>query len=405
MKRMVMGACMSLAAFVAAGCVTDEAIETEASTPPPDTSDVDERPKGPDPLVVVEDDTGSVAWYPPALPGDELEVVITLRGTAAPILHPDFVQRVGAVSAYMALTAPGAPIPDSLLPHAGAAERAVLADETAVDALRKEAQAIRESIAADNARAEAEAEAEAKAAAEAGVYTPLASTGCTAGQKTAAKNAYGAAYSAGGGSSGSKTCGNDQAFHSTTGTVYYCNFGACDQDYTLALGQCGAFDTVDNDCTTVGGKTTALRARFQTGPGSGATFQHYGLRYAFAYYNCSDTYTAVMRRKRGNDAWIYTDIDPHSMQIRVGGGAIPAPYALAHTFGLGGTAWHEDHDWDHDTSQSPFNSMNMVAQTDGFMCGDIIQRFRTYDASAGSCNGGDRLCTSTPCSGDGLCFE
>ena len=84
-----------------------------------------------------------------------------------------------------------------------------------------------------------------------------------------------------------------------------------------------------------------------------------------------------MRRKRGSGDWIYTTSDPHTMQIRVGGGACPPPYALAHTLGLGGSVWKEDHDWGHDTSSSPFNQMEMVAQNGGFMCGDLIQGFET----------------------------
>ncbi len=396
MKLIALGACVSVVALVAAGCATDEVGALETASPPDETVDAEDQSKGPHPLAVFEDDTGSVALYPPTQPGDELEVEITFRGIAAPILHPDFVQKVGAVGAFMTLMERGSSVPESLAPYLTDAERAVLADDAALEALREEARRIRAEITDANAREAAAAELEP------GVHT-VASSGCTAGQRTAARNAYGAAYSSGGGSAGTKTCGDNMGFHNASGTVYYCNFPECDQDYTLAIGECAGI--VDDDCTTVGGVTTARRARMQTGPGGNATFQNYGKRYAFAYYNCSDTYTAVMRRKRGDGDWIYTDIEPGAMQIRVGGGAIPAPYALAHTFSLGGTAWHEDHDWDHDTAQSPFNVLNMVAQTDGFLCGDLIQRFTTYDASAGSCNGGDRLCEETPCHGDGLCFE
>jgi hypothetical protein len=384
MKFIALSCWVSLVALHAVGCATD--VGDAPTTPPDGTTDLEEMPRDPDPLALIEDETGSVSWYPPANPGDTLEVVIRFRGTAAPILHPDFVDKVGAIKAYMAAAEPGTELPASLRPYASDAELRL--DTASLESLREEARSIREAITQENANVEG--------------FSTL-SGGCTAAQQTAAKNSYGAAYSAGGGSSGSKTCGNDMAFHNATGTVYYCNFGACDQDYTLALGQCAG--VVDDDCTTVGGDTTARRARMRVYPNGDPTWQNYGLRYRFGYYNCSDTYTAVMRRKRGGGDWIYTDIDPGGMQIRVGGGAYPPDYALAHTFGLGGSVWQEDHDWDHDTAQSPLNSMNIVAPTDGFMCGDIIQRFVTYDASAGSCNGFKRLCDDGTCTGTGLCFD
>ena len=354
-------------------------------------------------LAAVEDETGDVTWLAPSYPGDLPEVVINVRGTFGPILHPDFVDRVGPVQAYLAVAPEDGELPDGLRSHASEGDLKVARDPAAIARLRDEARAKRDEVERANAEGS-------------GQIVELASSGCTSGQQTAARNAYGAAYSAGGGSAGVRTCGNNMAFHNTTGTYYYCNFGGCDQGHqdcsssivgnvhcSLALGPCSG--VVSNGCTTVAGQTRALRARFRTYPGAGAAYRHWGKRYRFAYYNCSDTYTAVMRRKRGNGSWITTQINPGWMQIRVGGGAFPAPHALAHTFGLGGSVWKEDHLWDHNTASSPFNQMEMLAQNDGFMCGDIIQRFHTVEASSGSCNGGQRLCDDSSCSGPGLCFD
>ena len=105
-----------------------------------------------------------------------------------------------------------------------------------------------------------------------------------------------------------------------------------------------------------------------------------------------------MRRQRGGGSWIYTSVSPNTMQIRVGGGAYPPPYAVARyavAYGL----WEEHHNWG--THAHPLNTVNMVAQTEGLLCGDIIQRFDTYDHPTGWCNNGTPLCDDNSCSGSG----
>jgi hypothetical protein len=332
------------------------------------------------PLAALNNANSHVEWFPPDVAGELPEVVISVTGATAALLHPDFVDRVGAVQAYLAVTT--TPLPAALRGFATHDELTIEASPPARAKLRAENEAIRAAVTRANLSAPAS-------------VTPTATTmaaGCTAGQATWAKNHYGAAYSAGGGSSGSKTCGQNMAFHNATGTTYYCNIDDADCDYNLAMDPvCDA-----NECTAVAGFTTALRARFVTSPGAGAGFQHFADRYRFAYYNCSATDNAEMRRRRNGGAWINTTVLPFWMQIRVGGHGYPPPLALARDF-LSFAGWKEDHDWSVSTPSSPMTQLNMVTQTDGFLCGDLIQGFETEEVYSSSCNGAKALCEDTPC--------
>lgn len=334
---------------------------------------------GPDtPLAVLTASTSHVEWLAPDFAGDTPEVVISVTGPTAALLHPDFVDRVGPLPAYLAATTQ--PLPAALRPYATRDDLALEADPTARAKLRAQNEALRTEVTRANL-----------AAAGSSTATTL-SNSCSASQAAFAANHYGAAYSAGGGSSGSKTCGQSRPFQSVDGRVFYCNIANADCDYELAQEPvCDA-----NTCTTVQGFTTALRARFQTTPGSGANFQHFAESYRFAYVNCSSTDDAQMRRRRNGGAWINTTVHPLWMQIRVGGHGYPPPYALARQF-LSFALWKEDHDWSVSTGQSPMTQMNMVTQTHGFLCGDLIQGFRTEELYQASCNGAKALCEDTPC--------
>ncbi len=353
-----------------------------------------EGPSGqsPPPLAKIEDKMGRVEWVAPDLKGDEPEVVITVRGEAAPLIHPDLVDELGTVQTYLALVDESAPIPASLAPFARDADRELAADPARRRALRARNQAARDAF-------------KVSAAAEGNQDGLRFADSCTATQRNHARDTYGAAYSAGGGSSGSKTCGQTINFHSVSGTTYYCNIPGADCDYGLGGGTpatcdppntCGECDP--NGCTTVRGLTEAFRLRWPTSAGdNGAGVSHYGVRYRFGFKNCSLEYSAVMRRRRGGGEWIYTTIEPNAMQIRTGGGAHPPPYALARDLVAWGI-WEEHHNWG--TSQDPLNQMEMTAATEGLMCGDIIQRFDTDDFTHISCNGGEALCDDNSCSGD-----
>lgn len=86
------------------------------------------------------------------------------------------------------------------------------------------------------------------------------------------------------------------------------------------------------------------------------------------------------------------------MQVRVGGEDFPPPYALARNAVAWGV-WEEHHDWG--TNADPINAVEMTVQTDGLLCGDIIQRFDTEDSTPGWCNGGQGLCDDNSCTGSG----
>jgi hypothetical protein len=331
------------------------------------------------PLAVLSTSTSHVEWLAPGFAGDTPEVVINVTGPTAALLHPDFVDRVGPLPAYLAATTQ--PLPAALRPYATRDDFALEADPTARAKLRAENEAIRTQV------------TRANLAAGLSSGPTTASNSCTASQAAFAANHYGAAYSAGGGSSGSKTCGQSLPFQSVGGRVFYCNIPGADCDYELAQEPvCDA-----NSCTTVQGFTTALRARFATTPGAGANFQHFAERYRFAYYNCSSVDDAQMRRRRNGGAWTNTVVPPLWIQIRVGGHGYPPPFALAREL-LSFAAWKEAHNWTVATAQSPITQMNMVTQTNGFLCGDLIQRFETEELFQASCNGGKALCEDTPCS-------
>jgi hypothetical protein len=330
------------------------------------------------PLAVLSNSTSHVEWLAPDFAGDTPEVVINVTGPTAALLHPDFVDRVGPVPAYLAATTQ--PLPAALRPYATREDLALEADPTARAKLRAQNEAIRTQVTRANLAASTLSGPNA------------AANTCTPSQAAFAANHYGAAYSAGGGSSGSKTCGQSLPFQSVAGRVFYCNIPGADCDYELAQEPvCDA-----NACTTVQGFTTALRARFATSPGAGASFQHFAERYRFAYYNCSSVDDAQMRRRRNGGAWINTTVHPLWIQIRVGGHGYPPPFALAREL-LSFAAWKEDHDWSVATGQSPMTQMNMVTQTNGFLCGDLIQGFETEELFQASCNGGKALCEDTPC--------
>lgn len=371
-------------ALLAGACITNDAVvddnpESEGGEGvviEDGDLEIDREAGEPEPLVVIDDGSSRVEWLPPDLPGDEPEVVITVADEATPIILPDLVERVGTVHAYLALVGEDQPLHPALLAYAYHDTLELAADRDR-----------RRALVADNARMRADFDL---AMTEVGTGPVAAANGCSQAQKNHARNAYGAAYSAGGGSSGTRTCGNSMGFHNADGNVFYCNIPGGDCDYNI--GECDP-----EGCTTVRGRTRAHRARMQTSPGGSATYQHYGLRYRFGFKNCSGTYNAVMRRKRGSGDWIHTTVLPGHMQIRVGGGAAPAAHATAR-YAVAWGVWEEHRNWG--TSSSPFNRVNMVAQTEGFLCGDIIQRFDTYDYPTGWCNGGKSLCDDNSCSGE-----
>ena len=372
---------MLMAISLGAGCVGDEAVEVEGAV------EATVKPPGAvlEPLAVIEDATGRVEWLPPQRKGDDPEIVITVRGTAAPLIHPDQVEKIGTVQSYLALVDENAPVPAALAAFARHEDDEIAADPVRRRALRSETLAAREAF-------------EATVATWPKGEQRLADA-CTTTQKNHARDTYGAAYSAGGGSSGSKTCGQTLNFHSATGTTYYCNIENSDCDLRLGGGVLGVGGECDpNACTTVRGATQAFRLRWPSTPAAiGGGVSHYGVRYRFGYKNCSLQYSAVMRRKRGSGDWVYTTIEPNAMQIRVGGDGYPPEYALVRDV----VAWGlwEEH-WNWGTSSNPLNTMEMTAPTEGLMCGDIIQRFDTYDETHLSCNGGESLCDDNSCSGN-----
>jgi hypothetical protein len=378
-------------ALLAGACATDEGTEPLAEFAAGEgdvedeleDEDEDERVSPPVvPLAVIEDDSGRVEWLPPVLPGDEPEVVITVRGLATPLILPDLVERIGPVGAYLALVDEDQPLDPELSPFVRDDDRALVTDRAQRQALR-----------AENLRMQHDFEL----ALDYGSDPQASAHGCTNAQRIHARNFYGAAYSAGGGSSGSRTCGQSMAFHSVDGRTYYCNIPNSDCDYELGGGVGGQCDP--NGCTTVRGRTRALRARMHTYAGGGAAFGHYGARYRFGFKNCSNTYNAVMRFRRGTGAWQQRTIEPNYMDVRVGGNPYPPPHALARTFVAWGL-WRERRNWG--TSASPFNRVEMIAQTEGFLCGDIIQRFDTFELYWSGCNGGKTLCDGNNCKGEFL---
>jgi hypothetical protein len=366
-KKKQWGAIIGLSMLLG-GCAMDELAEPGANE--------EQEPDQVVPLVVIGDEEAWVEWLAPELPGEEPEIVISARGLAAPLIPPDMVEGIGAVQSYLALVDEDEPLHPALVPFVRADDEPVIASRALRQALRAETLEVRHQIALANA----------EAAAEEGSDLILYSGGCTNAQRAAAKNFYGAAYSAGGGSAGSLTCGqNISNAHSVDGKTYYCNIPNSNCDYELGGGtECDA-----NKCTTVRGRTRALRARREVGPSGNFWFAHYGQRYRFGFRNCSGTYSAVMRRKRGNGDWIYSTIPAGTMTVRVGGGAFPPPHALARYVVKWGL-WKEAHNWG--TSATPLNRMEMTAQTEGLACGDIIQRFDTFDDTASWCNGGKSLC-------------
>lgn len=337
------------------------------------------------PLAIVEDETGSVVWLPPEHDGDLPEVVITIIGANAPINHPDEIDDHGPVVGYL-LASGEDRVPEPLQPFVrDEATRAVLETEGRLETLRAESKALHDRIQAEND------------AADDGL-PPLASETCSSAERTAARNAYGAAYTSSKSSGGWKSCGQSVNWYQASGTRFWCNNGA-DCDHGLPTNSC----EVNNNCTSVRGITTSFRARLSTSPSTFSSFQHFGRRYRFGYYNCSPTFTAQFERQRGSGSVITTNVSPGTMKIRVGGQSAPHKVALVGSVGLGGNTWKEDRSWDS-SSEAPMNRMEMTVPTFGFMCGDLIQRFRTEESSNPSCNGTNRLCEYT-CTGFGNCFE
>ncbi len=372
---------IGMSALLSSGCANNNSevnADVEHDGASEENQGNDELPS-PMPMVTIENSGGQVQWFAPELPGDEPEMVITIIGEQAPIIHPDLAEKVGVIQAYLAIVDENTALPASLIPYIRETDRAVINSSEQRRALRSENLEMQKTV--ELAVAESKGDTD----------TSLVG-GCSNTQRSHARNAYGAAYSAGAGSSGSKTCGQQMNFHNADGYTFYCNIDN-NSDCDYGLGQCDP-----DGCTTVQGRTRSSRARFQTSPGGSSTFANYGTRYRFGYKNCSATYTATMRRQRGGGGWIYTSVSPNSMQIRVGGGAYPPPNALALNSVAYGS-WEEHRNWG--TSAYPLNTVNMVAQTEGVLCGDIIQRFDTYDYPTGWCNNGTPLCDDNSCSGSG----
>jgi hypothetical protein len=373
------------AALLGSACSVDESPQLADHADEIDRA-VSSRPQDattPQPLVVISGADSRIEWLAAELPGEEPEIVITVNGLATPLILPDLVERVGAVQAYLALVAESQPLHAALLPYVSEEDRAVMNDPEQRRALR-----------AENQRLLSEFERELAAAGD----QPGTAAGCSLAQRSHAQGIYGAAYSAGAGSLGTKTCGQNIAgFNSEDGNSLYCNIPGGDCDYELG----GGAECDPEGCTTVRGRTRALRARWQVNAGGGNAFQHYGRRYRFGFKNCSGTDSATMARRRGGGAWINTPIGPNQMAVRTGGATYPPEIALARTFVAWGL-WEEHHDWG--TIADPLNQMDMTVQTDGLMCGDIIQRFDTFDQPTGWCNNGAPLCDDNTCSPDG-CWD